>query len=200
LAEFKQEINRKFKMSKLNNFQFPRKKNDPQPQYGKKASTGDQSKIQNLSNRMDLKHNQSSEIAEEMESDSKVKKMNKYIMTSYKPFEYKDKKFSSKIKTKYFYPKQNQNSMNIKNYDFNVSAEYSEGKLIRKIFNRRLEQPKRLNKYNSRMLEEINDKPLMKTNHTSQFTDMNRNSNENKLKELIKTQNQETLNKLLITS
>lgn len=211
LDEFKDEISRKFKNNKTKNFTFPRKISEAQPQYGKKASAIEPSKTQKISkgDKNEKNHSQAVRdyikqediVPKEMNSDSKLQNMSKYIKTSYKPFEYKDTKKHSKLKTKYFYPKKTQKMqmINIKNCENSVNIEYDEDKMLSMFESTFYSQgkPKKLNKQNSK---EINEIPFEKTNHTSQITDMNRNSYESKLKECVRTQNQQTLNKLLISS
>jgi DNA-binding NtrC family response regulator len=144
-----------------------------------KASDIGPSKTQDLSTRdalaklkykmVAINQQKDNDIAQEMESDSKPKNMTKYIMNSYKPFEYKDT-----------------------NYHTKTNYEYDEGKMLSMFDSMTYTQSKtkRLNKYNSRILEDTYNKPLINISQTAEITNMTRRSYENKLKECIKTQNQ----------
>lgn len=187
LYEFKQEISKKFKVSKIKDFVFPRKESNNQPQYGKKGSGIEPSKTQDLSQRdKDAKskykkalidNTLKDDIANEMESESKAKNMNKYIKQTYKPFEYKDKPSHSKVKSKYFYPPQPINKIiNIKNFETSFNWEYNEANTF-DAFDSCYSQNKirKLNKYNSKIMDESNDTMgAGKTNYTSQVTDLNK--------------------------
>lgn len=133
-------------------------------------------KTAKLKYKKDLFENQSSdEIAQEMPSDSKPHNMKNFIKQPYKPFEYKDKSKVSLIKLK------NGNDAKISSYN------YLQGNI------------KKINKSNSRILDDIYDKPLNKTNYTSNVSDQNRSSYERKIKEQLKTQNERNLQRLLLS-
>lgn len=154
-----------------------------------KASDIGPSKTQDLSTRdaiAKLKYkkviiyqHKDNDIAQEMESDSKPKNMTKYIMNSYKPFEYKDT-----------------------NYHTKANFEYDERKMISMFdsMNYTQSKTKRLNKYNSRILEDTVNQPLINISQNAEIKNMTRRSYESKLKECIKTQNQKNLARLLMTS
>lgn len=131
----------------------------------------------------------------EAESDSKPQNMSKYIKKVYRPFEYKNNKLEVKVKAKYFYPDQvsNESNINIQG-DTTANLEYNEAKMVN-LYQENLKKAENQHKQRTESYE----KAFVVTNCTSNQVEGARRF-DNKTQSYVKTQNNQELSKLLISS